>query len=148
MLDEPGRVAVGAASAVFDPDGRILLVRHTYGPRNWELPGGLSLAGEDPASTARRELLEETGLDLEAGQLAGLYFEAAHRFGPFLHVTYRLAPPGRLAPTASSGEVDAVDLFATDALPRPLSDFTALRIEHARDGGSHFAVVGPRRWLT
>lgn len=147
-MEEPGRVAVGAASAVIDGHGRILLVRHTYGPRNWELPGGLSVAGEDPASTARRELREETGLELGLGELVGLYFEPTHRLGPFFHVTFRLMPAGPVVATPSSDEVDAADLFSPGVLPRPMSDFTALRIEHARQGPGHFAVVGPRQWLT
>ncbi|HET9681868.1 MAG TPA: NUDIX hydrolase [Candidatus Limnocylindrales bacterium] len=147
-MEEPGRVAVGAASAVIDGRGRILLVRHTYGPRNWELPGGLSLAGEDPASTAQRELREETGLDLGLGELVGLYFEPTHRLGAFFHVTFRILRAAPVLPTPSSDEVDAADLFAPDGLPRPMSDFTALRIEHARQGGGHYAVVGPRQWLT
>ncbi|MEA2673920.1 MAG: hypothetical protein QOI92_1112, partial [Chloroflexota bacterium] len=35
------RVAVGAACAIFDDQGRVLLVHHTYGRLNWEIPGGL-----------------------------------------------------------------------------------------------------------
>jgi 8-oxo-dGTP pyrophosphatase MutT (NUDIX family) len=146
--DEPGTVAVGAATAIFDLDGRVLLVRHTYGRRNWELPGGLALPGEDPATTARRELREETGLALPAGILTGLYFEAAHRLGPFLHVLFRVEAPLDVAPEPSSSEVDAAEFWALDSLPRPLSDFTARRIEDALShGGAAFAVVQPRRWL-
>ena len=37
---------VGVAAGVVDPAGRILLVRHTYGALNWELPGGMSEPGE------------------------------------------------------------------------------------------------------
>lgn len=66
-----GRATLGAACAIFDRELRVLLVRHSYGPLNWELPCGASLPGEDPSSTARRELYEETGLDLlGAGQAA------------------------------------------------------------------------------
>ncbi len=53
--------ALGAACVVFDGAGRVLLVHHTYGRRNWELPGGGSEPGEAPDETATRELLEETG---------------------------------------------------------------------------------------
>ena len=56
------RVAVGAACAIFDDQGRILLVHHTYGRLNWEIPGGLVEAGESPDEGALRELVEETGV--------------------------------------------------------------------------------------
>jgi 8-oxo-dGTP pyrophosphatase MutT (NUDIX family) len=44
-------------------DGRVLLVRHTYGDRAWDLPGGTAQRGEEPAATARRELHEELGVE-------------------------------------------------------------------------------------
>src|SRR6059058_1994641 len=40
-------------------EGSVLLVRHTYGDRDWMLPGGRVQHGEDPADTARREMAEE-----------------------------------------------------------------------------------------
>jgi ADP-ribose pyrophosphatase YjhB (NUDIX family) len=41
---------------------RILLVRHSYGPRTWDLPGGFARRGESFLDTARRELGEELTL--------------------------------------------------------------------------------------
>lgn len=40
----------------------VLLVRHTYGPPVWDLPGGGVKRGEDPLAAARREMAEELGL--------------------------------------------------------------------------------------
>ena len=48
-----------------DDDGNTWIVgqdRYTLGEFSWEVPMGGSEAGEDPIDTARRELLEETGL--------------------------------------------------------------------------------------
>ncbi len=42
--------------------GRVLLVRHTYGSRGWDLPGGMVKRAEDPEQTARREMQEELGV--------------------------------------------------------------------------------------
>jgi 8-oxo-dGDP phosphatase len=57
----PGAVAV----LPLDAAGRVLMIRQYRHPVErllWELPAGLrDVAGEDPWTTARRELLEETG---------------------------------------------------------------------------------------
>jgi 8-oxo-dGTP diphosphatase len=142
------RVALGAACAVFDPDGRVLLVRHTYGPHNWELPGGGGEDGEDPASTARRELLEETGLDSEPGRLTGIYFERAGAGGPMLHAVFRVDwSPGESLPEPRSPEVDAAEFWPVSRLPRPLSTFTAERIHDARFDRAVARIVPAREWL-
>lgn len=58
-----------AAVVALDPEGRIMLVRqyrHAVGERLWELPAGLcDVEGEPPLETARRELVEEAGLEAE-----------------------------------------------------------------------------------
>ena len=43
----------------------VLLVRHTYGPSTWELPGGGIRRDEEPVATARREMNEELGLSIQ-----------------------------------------------------------------------------------
>jgi 8-oxo-dGTP diphosphatase len=143
----PPFVALGAACVVVDDRGWVLMVRHTYGHRNWELPGGGSVPGEDPATTAQRELLEETGVDAVPAAMTGLYFESGNGPVPMLHVVFRLELPADQRPVASSPEVDAAAFWPADALPRPLSDFTARRIADALGRDARWAVIRERRWL-
>jgi len=51
-----------AAAVIVDADWRVLLVKHSYGRLNWEVPGGAAEPDETPMDTALREVLEETGL--------------------------------------------------------------------------------------
>ncbi len=64
--DNP-RVAVGAV--VFSND-RVLLVRRGHPPSEdlWAIPGGSVEIGETLQEAAEREILEETGITIRAGQ--------------------------------------------------------------------------------
>ena len=59
---------------VLDPDGRLLLFRFTPDDRPpfWVTPGGAVDRGETFEQAARRELREETGLDMEPGPLVAV----------------------------------------------------------------------------
>lgn len=55
------------------PDGRIVLIRRRDNGK-WSLPGGMVDWGEDISSAVRRELAEETGLELlKIRRLVGVY---------------------------------------------------------------------------
>ncbi|MFJ4716646.1 NUDIX domain-containing protein [Streptomyces sp. NPDC088785] len=64
------RVLAGAAVLFRDSEDRILLVEPNYRD-GWALPGGTveSDTGESPRQGARRETLEEIGLDVPPGRL-------------------------------------------------------------------------------
>ncbi|MFI6403812.1 NUDIX domain-containing protein [Streptomyces sp. NPDC050548] len=64
------RILAGAAALFRDTEGNVLLVEPNY-REGWALPGGTieSDDGETPRQGARRETLEEIGLDVELGQL-------------------------------------------------------------------------------
>lgn len=143
---EIGRAAVGAACAIFDDEGRVLLVRHGYGRRNWELPGGAARAAETPVAAAERELREETGLSLKAGPMTGAYYEPGHDFGPMLHFVFRMEPSANMTPVAQPPEIDEVGWWPVDDLPAPISDFTERRISDARAGNAPFGVIERRRF--
>ena len=61
----PTKPVVGVAAVVWRED-RILLIRRAKAPRagEWSLPGGRQELGETVAEAARREVSEETGLDV------------------------------------------------------------------------------------
>ena len=77
----PAHPVVGVGAVVVR-DGRALLVRRAHEPRKgeWSLPGGLLDLGEALVDAARREVKEETGLDVEVGPMIET-FDRVHRDG-------------------------------------------------------------------
>ena len=109
----------GCMVLVSDADGRILLVRHTYGDRAaWELPGGWVERGEDPIEAARRETREELGADIaeweRVGAVDGLWHFKREQLSYF-----RGAWPGG-EPRVDPVEIAEAAWFDPAAPPSPL----------------------------
>jgi 8-oxo-dGTP diphosphatase len=64
-----------ASAFVLDENDRILLGRRSIEPDlgKWDVPGGFLEEGEDPVAGLRRELREETGLEIEVGEFIGVF---------------------------------------------------------------------------
>lgn len=79
MLSSSGReyprYAIAAVGCVIVKDGKILLVKRGYPPREgmWAIPGGVIEVGESIAEAAVRELEEETGIKAEPIGVIGVY---------------------------------------------------------------------------
>lgn len=137
--------SIGAAAVITDERGRVLLVHHTYGQFNWEIPGGLGEPNESGEANAVREVREETGLVVVAERLTGVYFEPGRDFHHFVFVCRRA---DREEPRPTSEEISEVRWCDPTDLPRPISDFTARRIDDALSGKpAAVHEIGPRKWL-
>ncbi|MET4671635.1 ADP-ribose pyrophosphatase YjhB (NUDIX family) [Streptomyces sp. PvR018] len=83
------RVLAAAACLFRDAEGRVLLVEPNY-RKGWALPGGTveSETGEGPRQGARRETLEEIGLDLAPGRLLAVDWTRGSRRPPIVAYLY------------------------------------------------------------
>ncbi len=75
----PAQPVVGVGAVVVR-DGKALIVKRAHEPRKgqWSLPGGHLHLGESLADGARREVKEETGLDVDLGPIIET-FDRVHR---------------------------------------------------------------------
>lgn len=73
-------VPIVGVGGVIVRDGQVVIVRRGHEPRKgeWSLPGGVVELGEPLADAVRREMREETGLEVEVGPLVEL-FDRVHR---------------------------------------------------------------------
>jgi mutator protein MutT len=70
----PERPIVGVG-AVIVSDGKVVLIRRKYEPLagHWSLPGGALEVGETLEAGVAREMLEETGLEVEVGPVIEVF---------------------------------------------------------------------------
>ena len=98
-------------------DGRLVLIRRRD-TGQWGLPGGIVDWGEDITTTAKRELAEETGLELvKIRRLIGVYSSPDR--DPRLHsiaVTLEVEVRGNLA-VGDPLEISEVSAFEQQDLP-------------------------------
>jgi ADP-ribose pyrophosphatase YjhB (NUDIX family) len=99
------------------PDGRIVLIRRRD-DGCWSLPGGMVDWGENIPDTVKRELKEETGLDLvKIRRLVGVY--SAPDRDPRIHsicVVVEADVDGNIQ-AEDTWEVSEIRAFTPDSLP-------------------------------
>ena len=110
MRTYPDRPIVGVGAVVVDND-RVLLVRRAHEPLKgeWSLPGGAVEVGETLRDAVMREVLEETGLEVEVGPVV----DVLDRIRPdpdgrvryhFVLIDYLCRPVGGTLACASDAE--------------------------------------------
>lgn len=126
------RFTVSAGAVVVDAEGRVLLLKHVFrSGAGWGIPGGFISAGEQPEEAIRRELKEETGLELEACEFA---FARTLARVEHVEIIFRCRPRGTAA--ARSLEINRLDWFALDGLPENLGRDQRYLIKRALDDGA------------
>ncbi len=117
---------VGVNGIGVDPHGAVILARHRFGSPQWRLLGGFIQPGSSLQENLRREIREETGLEIEVGPI--LEANTGHRWKRVEVIYAYRAVGGRLAPTSEVLEVRA---FAPDRLPDVRADHRGLVERHA-----------------
>lgn len=121
-----GFVAYGNPSptvqAWIERDGRYLALRRNQDPEcgKWNMPGGFVEAGESGPEAIRREVLEETGLEIEVRGVIGVFASTYGRGAdaePILDIAFEAS--------AADGELDVSDesaeagWFTLEEFPEP-----------------------------
>jgi 8-oxo-dGTP pyrophosphatase MutT (NUDIX family) len=126
------RPASSGVKCVLTHRDEVLLVRHTYGPRGWELPGGSRKRNEDAATAATREMREELGLSVDSWQSLG-HIEVVvdhHRDSLYcLKADVGSPADGRPELVLDLGELITAEWFRKAELPHPLGRYTRAVLE-------------------
>jgi ADP-ribose pyrophosphatase YjhB (NUDIX family) len=132
-------ITLGVRSAVFDGEGRVLLLRHTYAP-GWHFPGGGVEPAESAAQAAARELHEECGIaETEPSEFFGLYLNRAHAARDHVAVFVTRQWWQARDPGIPNLEIRECRFFAVDALPGEASPATRRRLAEIIHGAPRSA---------
>lgn len=127
-----GKPIAGVSVVLTNFDGDVLLLRHSYGPKVWALPGGGLKPGEDAEACARREVMEE--LSVEVGPLHSLgAIEEELSGSP--HTAHLFTATCNARPKPDRREVDEARFFPTHSLPEPLGEVTRRRLSVWKERG-------------
>ena len=108
------KFTVSAAAVITNADGKVLLLNHVLRPYSgWGLPGGFLTAAENPEDAIRRELREETGIEL-----ADLQMVQVRTLNRHVEIIFRAEAVGE--PKVGSREILELGWFDIDSMPEKM----------------------------
>ncbi|MFF4443341.1 NUDIX hydrolase [Streptomyces sp. NPDC001502] len=135
--------SVSVAGAVLREDGRLLAIRRAD-DGTWELPGGVLELTESPEAGVRREVLEETGIEVQVQELTGVYKNTSRGI---VALVFRCKPSGGTERT--SEESTAVAWLTPEEVSAQMSEVVSIRLLDALDdAGPHVRSHDGRRLTT
>jgi len=116
---------IGVFAVILDEQGRVLL-GHRTDYDLWNLPGGTLEHGETPWDGLRREVMEETGLEVEVLNLTGIYSKPDKNEVVLTFICKRTG-----GSFVDNEESDKIDYFDINILPENISQKHVERIRDA-----------------
>lgn len=109
------KFTVSVAGVITDEQGKVLLLEHVFRPASgWGIPGGFVGHGEQPEEALRRELDEETGLELENVRLFRARILKSH-------VEFIFEATAKGTAEVRSREILKVEWFRPEEMPEEMS---------------------------
>ncbi len=106
---------VSAAAIITNENGEVLLLDHVFRPASgWGIPGGFTVYGEQPEDTLKREIREETGLELRDVKLVRVRTIYSH-----IEILFRATSGGT---ARVSREINQAGWFRIDEMPGEMSE--------------------------
>lgn len=128
-----GPRTIGVRGLVVDADGKVLLVRHSYGPPAWHLPGGGVKRREGLVPALHRELAQECGITITGPvELLGTYSNL--RDGKSDHISVFIVASWHQK-EVDDAEIAGMGFFDPDDLPAAASPGTRRRLAEWAAGG-------------
>ncbi len=123
------KFTASVAAIVENENGEILLLDHVLRPDSgWGIPGGFLGYGEQPAEAVRRELIEETGLELEMVEMVRVRVVNRH-----IEILFRAKAKGFAS--VKSHEINSARWFKVDEMPEKMNQTQKLIIKNLLKNG-------------
>lgn len=122
------KFTVSVAAIITNERSEVLLLDHVLRPYfSWGIPGGFIEAGEQPENAVRREIREETGLELAQTEMIRIRTINRH-----VEILFRARANG--AATVKSREINDLGWFAAGEMPKQMSRTQKQLIEQVLRG--------------